>query len=324
MLLSIDNPRLVINAQEFPAHVVIMALRFEEASGEVVVNYLDGSRRVSQTIQPTRQLNILDGMVLHEFVLPFWELHDRLGRRGATGGFHFVANSSFRAQAANYGVRTLDFTMQFPVIGGGILRFSIGGQEWDLANPTFNPNAEMIPINRSYGAGRGDEYQSGPAGISNQRVPDDVLINAYRRVHQGMTNRTQATEIERRRQERIANFDLREGPPLEERAQVQAEEDSLLTGGTYREPPTRIPAPPGMVILTGDLGGALSPAEQRRQERLAQVQASEAMRAESNLVLAPSRAPKAPPRTRFERTPVDTDDPPPDYKPPTNKLGPDD
>lgn len=317
MLLRLDNPRLVINAQEFPQHVVLMALRFEDAPGEVTVNYLDGSRRVSQTIQPTRRLDILDGMVLHEFVMPFWELHDRLGRRAATGGFHFVANSSFRAQAANYGVRTLDFTMQFPVIGGGVLRFSIGGQEWDLANPTFNPNAEMIPINRSYGAGRGDEYESGPAGISNQRVPDEVLINAYQRTHRGMTNRSQATEIERRRQERLANFDLREGPPPEEPPQFQAPaDDSILTGGTYREPPTRIPAPPGVVILT--------PAEQRRQERLAQVQASEARQAEGGLVVPPSRAAKAPPRTRFERTPVDTEDPPPDYKPPTNRFGPDD
>lgn len=298
MLLRLDNPRLVINAQEFPEHVVIMALRFEEAPGEVTVNYLDGSRKVSQTIQPTRRLNILDGMVLHEFVLPFWELHDRLGRRAATGGFHFVANSSFRAQAANYGVRTLDFTMQFSVIGGGIIRFTVGGQEWDLSNPTFNPRAEMVPINQSYGAGRGDEYESGPAGISNQRVPDDILINAYQRTHRGMTNPTQAAAVERRRQERLANFDLRE-----ERAPTAAPrepaDETPLTGGTYREPATRIPAPPGVVILTP----TNDPVEQRRRERLAQVQQSEQRQQEGKpgILIAPTRAPKAPPRTRFER-----------------------
>jgi hypothetical protein len=319
MLIRLDNPRLVINAQEFPQHVVLMALRYDEAPGEVNVTYFDtgsASGQRSQRIEPTRSLDIANGMSVHEFVLPFTELHDRLGRRGATQGFQFTANSAFRHQSS-YGVRTLEFTMQFPVIGGGIIRFSIGGQEWELANPTFYPLAEAPPINRSYGSeGQGDEYISGPPGIENKRVPDDVLVNAYRRTHAGYTRPGRAEDIERRRQQRVANFDLREGV-VEEEPQAPRQysgpgttreithediQQVTLEGGTYREPPQAIPVPPGVVV---------DPVEQRRQARLAQIrQAEEARQAEQPLIQAqppsilvsPPRAPKKPPRTRFERT----------------------
>jgi len=296
MLLRLDNPRLVINAQEFPEHVVIMALRYDDAPGEVTVSYLDVNshargNRATHPVQPTRRLDIMDGMVLHEFVLPFRDLHDPLGRRGATGGFQFTANSAFRHQTS-YGVRTLDFTMQFPVIGGGLIRFSIGGQEWELANPTFHPLAALPEINSSYGQGRGDEYISGPPGIENKRVPDDVLVNAYRRTHAGYTRPGRAQEIERRRQERIANFDLQEAPPGPETEEGLIQTDAL-EGGSYRDPPRRIPVPPGVIIESSD------PVEQRRQARLAQIQQAEEKN--PSILLGPTRAPKAPPRTRFER-----------------------
>lgn len=329
MLIRLDNPRLVINAQEFPQHVVLMALRYDEAPGEVNVTYFDpgsSAGQRTQRIEPTRNLAISNGMHVHEFVLPFTDLHDRLGRRGATQGFHFTANSAFRRQSS-YAVRTLEFTMQFPAIGGGVIRFSIGGQEWDLANPTFYPLAEAPPINRSYGSeGKGDEYISGPPGIDNKRVPDDVLVNAYRRTHAGYTRPGRAQEIERRRQDRVANFDLREGVEDEPEPARQysgpgtrTAEDGTLTygedvqqvtleGGNYREP-----VPPGVIV---------DPVEQRRQERLAQVRAAESGRpmtqeerdkqaefeknliqqqANSAIVVTPTRAAKKPPRTRFER-----------------------
>lgn len=280
MLIRLDNPRLVINAQEFPQHVILMAVRYGEAQGDVTVNFLDGGRRHSEIIHPTRALDVLEGMTVHEFVLPFWDLHDGLGRRGATGGFHVVGTSAFRAQGGTYGVRTLDFTMQFPVIGGGILRINVGGQEWDLANPTFDPRAPLPAVNRNYGAGRGNEYESGPAGINNQRVPDDVLINAYQRTHRGYVGR--GAEIERRRQERLANFDLQEAR--------EADPPSVLDGAMRMDPDVQQPAP---VIV--------DPVEARRQERLAQIRRSSEEQS-PGIVVAPARAPKAPPRTRLERT----------------------
>lgn len=298
MLLRLDNPRLVINAQEFPQHVVLMLLRYGEASGEVLVSYFEsgatGPR--SETLEPTRRLNIMDGMVLHEFVLPFERLHDRLGRRGATSGFHFIGNSAFR-QHTEFGVRVLDFTMLFPAIGGGVIRFSIGGQDWELSNPTFYPLAEIPAINTHYGAGSGNEYSSGPAGIDNLRVPDDVLINAYQRTHAGYTGPGRGEAIERRRQDRLANFNLQEVVPLEgPNALTQVEEHSVpdqLEGGSYREPPRRIPVPPGVIV---------DPVEQRRQDRLAQIRtAEEKQESQPGILISPARAAKKPPRTRFER-----------------------
>jgi len=300
MLIRLDNSRLVINAQEFPQNVVLMCLQYQEAKGEVNVTYFDGGRgQQSQYIEPTRRLTILpDQMFVHEFVMPFKDLHDALGRRGATAGFHFVADSAFR-QGIEYGVRTLDFTMIFPVIGGGTIRFSIGGQEWELANPTFNPLADIPEINQNYGnEGAENDYVSGPPGIDNRRVPDAVVINAYRRTHAGYAG-SRADDIERRRQQRVANFDLREVRPTD--PEPEEEPVRMYSGpSTDATPPARIPVPPGVIIESND------PVEQRRQARLAQARAAEEQNLiqeqnQSAIVIGPTRAPKKPPRTRFER-----------------------
>jgi hypothetical protein len=310
MLFRLDNPRFIMNAQEFPANVVFYCLAYEDCAGDLIVNFTDpsSSRRVTEPIQPTRTLPILEGMFLHEYVVPFQRLHDRLGRRGSTLGFNFVARSSFRVAGASYGTRTLDITMTFPVNGGGIIRVQAGGQEWDIANPTFDPNASIPDINTSYNSGASDEYVSGPAGINNRRVPDAIIINAYQRAHRGFVGNSNT--IEQRRAERLANFDLREVTPQE-----QAVEAST--------PPAQTPP---RVLYEG--------VEQRRQDRLHQIQAAEARRADSpnqpqpvpvepppevttrfarilgaddsdeperkvSILLAPSRAPKAPPKTRL-------------------------
>lgn len=313
MLLRLDNPRLVINAQEFPSHVILMTLEYASASGGVTVEYVDsqigsGSRnersrvttnsiaarsvggRVTHPIEPTRTLPVLQGMQLHEYVLPFWDLHDNLGRRAATGGFHFRVSSAFRAQGAGYEERILDFVMQFPVIGGGVMRFVLGGQEWDIANPTFDPRARMPEINQSYGAGRGDEYMSGPPGIENKRVPDNVLINAYQRTHRGHVGPS-ANAIEQRRRDRLANFDLKEESVLAPRTE-EAPEPPPLVGGSFREP-------------ARPMTEAERQAEVRRQERLASLRPRPEEGAPEapppSIILAPSRPAKAPPRTRFER-----------------------
>ncbi len=308
MLFRLDNPRFIMNAQEFPANVVFYCLAYQDCTGDLIVNYTEPStsRRVTEPITPTRSLSIFPGMAVHEYVAPFTELHDNLGRRGATIGFNFVARSSFRVAGANYGIRTLDIIMLFPVIGGGVIRIQAGGQEWDIANPTFDPRAPVPEMSTRYdGSGRSDEYVSGPSGIDNRRVPDDVMINAYQRSHRGYVGNTD--EIERRRAERLANFDLREVSEEERIREAQS-------------PPPREERP----------RLAMSAAEIRRQERLAQIQAAEARQVgqlpatpavsgvllgheprperEINLIVPTERAPKAPPKTRLERVVADEDD----------------
>ena len=308
MLFRLDNPRFIMNSQEFPANIVFYCLAYQDCTGDLIVNYTDpgSSRRVTEPIAPTRSLPIFAGMTLHEYVVPFLDLHDQLGRRGATVGFNFVARSSFRVAGANYGTRTLDTTMIFPVIGGGIIRIQAGGQEWDIANPTFDPNAQVPGMNTSYGTGTGADYISGPQGIENRRVPDDIMINAYQRTHRGYVGDT--SEIERRRAERLANFDLREVSVLEQQQEAQT-------------PP---PQTPGRITL--------SAADLRRQEREVQIQAAEARRVgsleptpaigghsrifgasppeerEVSLIMPATKAPKAPPKTRLERISEDKED----------------
>lgn len=324
MLFRLDNPRLVMNAQEFPENMVLYCLAYADCAGDVVVNFIDpqNSRRVTHPIQPTRALSIFDGVTVNEYVLPFDQLIDPLGRRGSTSGFTIIGRSSYRVAGADYQVRTLEFTMVFPVIGGGIIRIRAGEQEWDIANPTFNPRALVPEINASYGAGRGDEYVSGPSGIDNQRVPSNVLINAYQRTHRGYIG-AQGSEVERRRQERLANFDLSEAipqaqPPLARPAMTPARQGrtSVITGR-----PRVAESGPGMTP-------AQVAAEERRQERLNQIRqagneqsAPQWLEGEQrppgpiligvdpaapgsssvSIVTPVARKPKAPPKTRFER-----------------------
>jgi hypothetical protein len=308
MLFRLDNPRFIMNSQEFPANVVFYCLAYQDCTGDLIVNYTDpgSSRRVTEPITPTRSLPIFAGMTLHEYVVPFLELHDNLGRRGATVGFNFVARSSFRVAGANYGTRTLDTTMIFPVIGGGIIRIQAGGQEWDIANPTFDPNAQIPGMNTTYGTGGSADYISGPQGIENRRVPDDIMINAYQRTHRGYVGDT--SEIERRRAARLANFDLREVSALEQQQEAQT------------------PPPQAESRIT------LSAAELRRQEREVQIQEAETSRVgslsptpaigghsriigarlteerEVSLIMPATKAPKAPPKTRLERISEDTEE----------------
>lgn len=310
MLFRLDNPRLVMNAQEFPENMVLYCLSYAECAGDVVVNFTDpsNSRRVTQPIQPTRALSIFEGVIVNEYVLPFSELVDPIGRRGATSGFTIIGRSSYRVAGASYEVRTLEFTMVFPVIGGGIIRMRASEQEWDIANPTFNPHAPIPEISTSYGVGEGNEYVSGPVGIDNQRVPDAILINAYQRTHRGFIG-SRGTEVEQRRQARLANFDLSENiptpPPIERPIQTPAIQGrtSVVTGRNrdlYTRP------------------SAESVAEERRQARLNQIRQAEELGGTGSsmligvdpgrggstgvsIVSSVPRKPKSPPKSRFER-----------------------
>jgi hypothetical protein len=291
--------------------MVLYCLAYADCAGDVVVNFIDpqNSRRVTQPIQPTRALSIFDGVTVNEYVLPFDQLIDPIGRRGATSGFTIIGRSSYRVAGADYQVRTLEFTMVFPVIGGGIIRLRAGEQEWDIANPTFNPRASIPGINASYGEGRGDEYVSGPTGIDNQRVPSSILVNADQRTHRGYIG-AQGSEVERRRQERLANFDLNEAvpqPPLARPAMTPARQSptSVITGR-----PRVVESGPGMTP-------AQVAAEERRQARLNQIRQAEEQEPPAPILIgvdpaAPgsssvsivtpvARKPKAPPKTRFER-----------------------
>lgn len=313
MLFRLDNPRLVMNAQEFPENMVLYCLAYADCAGDVVVNFIDpqSSIRITHPIQPTRALSIFDGVTVNEYVLPFDQLIDPLGRRGSTSGFTIIGRSSYRVAGADYQTRTLEFTMIFPVIGGGIIRIRTGEQEWDIANPTFNPRASIPGISASYGAGAGDEYVSGPSGIDNQRVPSSILINAYQRTHQGYIG-AQGSEVERRRQERLTNFDLSEAipqtpPPLTNPTMTPARQGrtNVITG----------------IPRVGESGSGATPsqvaAEERRQARLSQIRQATGEQMAPNQILlgldpashgsssvivtTVARKPKAPPKTRFER-----------------------
>jgi hypothetical protein len=283
MLFRLDNPRLVMNAQEFPENMVLYCLAYANCAGDVVANFveLQTNRLGTLPIQPTRSLGVFEGVTLNEYVIPFEQLVDPLGRRGSTFGFTIIGRSSYRVAGADYQTRTLEFTMIFPVIGGGIIRLRTGEQEWEIANPTFNPQAGTPPISTLYGVGIGNEYVSGPTGIENQRVPDDILINAYQRTHRGFIGQA-ASEIERRRQERLANFDLNE-------------EVNLPSMGT---------------------SVAIDTAEQRRPNRLGQIRRTEQGRLgpliigvdsgtretpNVGIVTPATIPPKTPPKTRFQR-----------------------
>lgn len=314
MLFRLDNPRLVMNAQEFPENMVLYCLAYADCAGDVVVNFVDpsNSRRVTQPITPTRSLRIFDGVTVCEYVLPFNQLVDPIGRRGATSGFTVIAvigRSSYRVAGASYDIRTLEFTMIFPVIGGGVIRMRAAEQEWDIANPTFNPKAGIPAISTDYGVGAGNEYVSGPpSAAGNQRVPDDIIINAYQRTHRGFIGQ-HGSEIEQRRQQRIANFDLNENipqaPPIERPASLTPAiqgRTSVVTGRSRDQ---------------GIMSPAAAAAEERRQARLNQIRQAEEQGPQSSLligvdpsrpgessvgIIAPApRKPKAPPKTRFQR-----------------------
>jgi hypothetical protein len=304
-----------MNAQEFPENMVLYCLAYADCAGDVVVNYIDplNSRRVTQPIQPTRILHIFEGFTVREYVLPFDQLIDNLGRRGSTSGFTVIGRSSYRVAEADYQTRTLEFTMIFPVNGGGIIRLRAGEQEWDIANPTFNPRTPIPAISSSYNVSTGNEYPSGPPGIENRRVPDDVLINAYQRTHRGLIG-SHGSEIEQLHQQRLANFDLNE-------AIHQEPTIGWLPFTTpARQGPTNIIN--GTTRVT-ESGSVMSPeqvnAEERRQARLDQIQQAEGEQNRTGPVLfegldparqGPSsvssitlvaRKPKVPPKTRFER-----------------------
>lgn len=259
---------------------MIYCVSYDASPGDVTVHYQNNGRRVTETVIPTRSLEVLPGMRVNEHVVPFHQpgLIDSSGRRGAGSGFNFIARSSFRVAAASYGTRTLDLTMIFPINGGGIIRVSAGGQEWDIANPTFDPRAEPPSINQSYGMNTGvEENPYTPHGIEGRRLPDAVLISAYQRTHQGFAGVSQEARdgIEQRRQARLASFDLTE---VGEDAETQRQGAAILT------PILRNPARPGRVTVTG-------------RGPVNQVESQESP---SPLVVPISRPAKSP-KTRLER-----------------------
>lgn len=237
MLIRFDNPRLVLNAQEFPAHIVLMYMDEGSHRSEIRVEYVDGSTPVQRVLRPTRTFEVFDTLRAYEIVLPFQELHDPMGARAARHGFRFHGSSSYLSEGS-YHRRDFSFHSRFSVIGGGILTLSVGNTEWDLATPTFDPRAPIPEINQSYGAGAGDEYISGPPGIDGLRVPDEVIRNAYHRTHSGRTGAA-AQAAAARRAARLADFDLKE-------SLVDPTEAPKVVAEETIETPTA-----GKIVLTG-------------------------------------------------------------------------
>lgn len=215
MQIQLDTPRPVINPIQFPEHVVIMAHRREGVSrGNVQVAVVTSFERgdVEQVaVNPTRQFWLSDDgrasgapADILEYVIPFFEIQDSLGRTGSTFGFRIVAFSAYRSpgNVTSYQERSIDFWVTTPLNGGGILRLSgpMGMGEIDISNPTFNPSAPPPPIG-----------PQGEAFLDGLRLHDDVLLTAYRRVH-GPSNTSAADAAERRRQQRLASIARGENP----------------------------------------------------------------------------------------------------------------
>lgn len=218
MLFRMDNERFIVNAQEFPANMVVMALQSGPSTGGLTIG--DQVGQDCRPLAPTRSLMIFPRMVLNEYVIPAGEF-----RNGFRGGVFINVESSYRCRT-EYLLRRLTLLMQFPPNGGGVVRIIQNGVEWDIGNPTFNPKEEIPPINDEYNSDIADVV-SGPPGIANKRVPDDVLIRAYQRVHTGWESLMDAA---RKKQGRLANFNLDESV-------AELEETSLTVGVRDRHPP---------------------------------------------------------------------------------------
>jgi hypothetical protein len=220
MLIKLDQPRLLVSAQDYPQNLVFYCLACEGCSGDLGI-------KVEEEVIPipsNRSMEFIKDIEIKEYVVPSSALLSQHGRAGSTLGISLVAHSSFRASSTVYGIRTFETTLIFPSNGGGVLRMSIGGQDWDLQNPTFDPRAEVPSI----GDYRVLDYHT---QVNQNRVllpPEDFLRIAYQRVHKGYVHLSayEQKQAELKRQERIANFDLTEttriGPVLEELTQDEA------------------------------------------------------------------------------------------------------
>lgn len=211
MLYQASTPRHMINMLEYPEHIVIFTLRRHGVSeGQVLLSYHDNFEDGVEAEVPltfTRQIPIGEfsraaPFEALEYVVPFWDLADRHGRRGASSGFSIQVRSAYRA-GAQYLERRQNFWTSFPVNGGGVVRF--GGMPLDIANPTLNPRAPLPLEGPDDESVRDTLREEGDL----RRTSTSNLSIAYNRVHTS-ADRVTVAIADRLRASRVANFNLQE------------------------------------------------------------------------------------------------------------------
>lgn len=180
MLIQTSSPRPILNVLEHPQHIVIHTLRrIGISTGEVLMNMSinpETGTRLTAPVEPYDVYPIAgeDGFEAVEYYLPFSEVFGAGRRvydegRGSVAlapvtkpksglrdtqlavlcgsGFSVIARSAYRVEGSRYEERLFNFTLLFPITGGGILRAS--SSLVDISNPTFDPKAPM-PQKRGY------------------------------------------------------------------------------------------------------------------------------------------------------------------------------
>jgi hypothetical protein len=171
MLVRACEASLALDPFAYPEHIVVLALS-RQTVGEARV-MLD-----RQEVEPFRMspLVIARGNTVFEYVLPLGG-----GRTSGTAGPTVVVQSAFREGPA-YAMAEHGFRVFYPADGGGYIQL-LGNIR--VGNASFRPGATAPNL-----------------------VPREELVLAFDRTHYPVSGSTD--EAQRRRQERIQNFDLRE------------------------------------------------------------------------------------------------------------------
>lgn len=213
MLIQVTTPRVLINLLDSPEHIRIHTLRRPgTSSGEVFFNAAsdpEHGKRMTVPLEPYDVLPIegFEGFEVLEYYLPFDTLYGtkkraeydearilaslnkppkqvhvdqksdhltdlQLSRIGASG-FFGIAKSAYRSENSKYEERIFNFSLNFPVTGGGILR--IANVDHDFVNSTFNPRAHTPKKNG----------------------PNEDLLIAYNRTHKPMDSGAEARRRQR-------------------------------------------------------------------------------------------------------------------------------
>lgn len=140
---------------------------------------------------------------------PFSDI--QLARLGA-GGFMGIIRSAYRSEGNVYAERIINFSINFPVTGGGIFR--VADAAYDIINSTFNPRA---PIPR-------------------KKAPNRDLLLAFNRTHRPISS--SAADLKRRR--------------IQEAEASMKEHDRQLPPSRVPLLPTSAPKDPDLLVTDMD------------------------------------------------------------------------
>ena len=181
-----------MNMFALPQNLVAMTLaRTVTSDGSLRVN-VENRFDNAVEVPETRSVSFdVPGFLIREFVILFQDLAGHQGREGSRG-FYFQARSAVRLNAAEYVEHVVPFYVTFPQGGsGGVVQLN----NMELTNPHLNYMAEAPPL------GSSDEELR---DYFNERVSDENLVLAFRRVHAG-GDVARVSEAAQRRAARIAN-----------------------------------------------------------------------------------------------------------------------